>query len=913
MVMKGRILAFCLISSLLASAQTGNYFLSHFVPGKEHFNNNVCFDIEQDDRGLFYFAIQGGVLRFDGRTWDVIRTSGAVYALEIFNGQLYVAGSRGFGRIDVDQFGGTTYVPIYEQPDGRNIFQMLAINDQLYFLSDSHFFVYTSSNDQVTKLASSEEDNWLGLHEIFGNIFVSTETRGVLTLGKNSLVRASLMQDTTALVFAEQYEQQYLLGTTDNRLFLCAADLKLREIVLSDAAYLSASVFVSATWVNKDLVALGTLRGGVVFINPNTGATEEIINYNTGLPDNEIYTLAKDRHQHIWAAHTYGFTRIAPYLPFRSYRYYAGLQGNLLCATRHNNEVYVGTSLGLYKLVKEEFYDEITYFVDVPIKSKRPTQAQRKAEEPPPVEVKTERKGGLFSFLRKKKPEEETAVTQAPATGAPSETSGITYKREKRTKRILRSAHYSYKKIDGIDAKVTQLVVWNGRLLAAGLSGVDEITSQGIVSVLDYPTRYLYASATSGKLLISTYDDKIHELISDKNNWIETGLISGVEEPVNFMFEETGKAFWLCGLDKVYRVDVDTSRTVVSYTIPNSRFERILGAHISGKPMFVNSSGFFEFNPSSTSLIANDTLPQPEVYFTGQDRIWFNDDHGWFVLGGLTKNSGVDLLNLFPEIRFVSVDRSSDRLWIITGNNELLQFNTEKLQPYETSFPLFLRSMEQENIEVRKDKLRIDQESSSLRFTVVKPDYIGARSIEYRYFLEGLNPTWTEWSASNNQVDIPYLPTGEYTLKVQAKDIFGRITEMDPILMEVLPPYWKRSWFYALEFVIFASLVILSFRLSNRFRYVSMVLSLLSIIILIEFIQTAAGSTFVTDSSPVVEFLVQVGIAFLILPAELFLRKFMLRSIDKRGGYELAETKTETAPQVTEAEPKPATPSEETV
>jgi hypothetical protein len=221
--------------------------------------------------------------------------------------------------------------------------------------------------------------------------------------------------------------------------------------------------------------------------------------------------------------------------------------------------------------------------------------------------------------------------------------------------------------------------------------------------------------------------------------------------------------------------------------------------------------------------------------------------------------------------------------------------------------------MEQKNIEIRKDKLRIDQENSALHFTVVKPDYIGARSIEYRYFLEGLNATWTEWSASNSQIDIPYLPTGEYSLKVQAKDIFGRITELDPVQMEVVPPYWKRSWFYALEFVIFASLVILSFRLSNRFRYVSMVLSLLSIIILIEFIQTAAGSTFVTDSSPVVEFLVQVGIAFLILPAELFLRKFMLRSIDKRGGYTQAEeTENEKEPESAAEETKSSAPTEET-
>jgi hypothetical protein len=63
----------------------------------------------------------------------------------------------------------------------------------------------------------------------------------------------------------------------------------------------------------------------------------------------------------------------------------------------------------------------------------------------------------------------------------------------------------------------------------------------------------------------------------------------------------------------------------------------------------------------------------------------------------------------------------------------------------------------------------------------------------------------------------------------------------------------------------------------------------------------------------VVEFLVQVGIAFLILPAELFLRKFMLRSIDKRGGYAQAEeTESEKEPEPITEETKSSAPTEET-
>lgn len=888
-----KILACCLLITIAAKAQQGNYFLTHFTPDKDNFNN-ACFDLAQDQRGIFYFATQGGVLQFDGRNWDIIQTSGAVYAIEVVGGKLFVAGSKGFGKIETNESGLPTYQTIYESEDARNIFQMRSVNDQVYFLNDRNLFIYSPAANEVKLEASSKDEDWIGLHEIFGNAFVSSEDRGIFTLGKNSLIPAKLFQDQTSLVFAERQQNVYLLGTSESRLFLLQDDMRLKEVKVADSTYLSTSVMINAAWVNSDLVALGTLRGGIVFINPNTGETEEIINYNTGLPDNEVYTLIKDRNQNIWASHTYGFTRIAPYLPFRSFRYYAGLQGNLLCAIQHKNEVYVGTSLGLYKLVKEEFYDEITYFVEVPVKTTKKMQRKAKAEpEPAPVETKPDsQKGGIFGFLKKKKKNEAEPITTTP-TPSPETVeevkTTITYKQEKRTKRILRSSHFVYKRVEGIDAKVTQLVQWKGKLLAAGLSGVSEVTSQGIVPVMEYPTRFLFASESTGKLLISTYDDKLHEMVFDKAGWREERLLSNIDDPISFIFEEPGKAFWLSGLDKVFRVNHDATKPVMSLTVANSRFERLIGTNYNNRVIFSSSSGFFAYDFQNQSLQPIDSLPRPEVAFAEGERLWFRDDHGWFALNNNGSNDNIELLNLFSDIRFITADEQTGYLWIITGNNELFRFNPKKLLPTEFSYPLFLRSIEQENTLVPLGKLKMDQENSSLRIEVVKPDYIGARSVEYRYYLEGLHTQWSEWSVNNNIIDIAYLPNGKYRLLVQAKDIFGRVTTMEPLSMDVLPPYWQRSWFYALEFLVFASLVVLSFRLSNRFRFVSRVLSLLSIIILIEFIQTAAGSTFETGSSPVVEFLVQVSIAFMILPVEGFLRRFMLRSIDKNSQYKIDE------------------------
>lgn len=875
-----------LVLSIAGYAQTGNYLLSHFSPEQKQ-SNNVCFDIVQDNRGVFYFATQSGVLQFDGRNWDIIRTNGAVYTIELSeNGDLFVGGSNGFGKIAKNENGLESFVPLYEKSDAEYVFQIITSKESIYFLNEKNLFTYSITADSVTSIASTEATGaFSGLHKIFGSIHISTEENGIFGVKNGQWIKSNLpMPDSTSLIFASEFENNYLLGTSDNRVFVYRENKRLRELQLEDASYAHASVILNATWVNQELVALGTLRGGIIFINPTNGKTAEIINYSTGLLDNEIYTLISDRNQNVWAAHTYGFTRVAPYLPLRSFSYYPGLQGNLLCATNYRGNVYVGTSLGLYKLEKEEFYDEITYYVDVLVKPRVKTQTKKPV--PPPAEVKQEpEKGGFFKFLKRKKPEQ----TQQPVAQSKQPTKTTRqkprYKKEKRTRRILRSTFYGYKKVNGIDAKVTQLILWQNKLIAAGLDGAFEVNQLQSAPIIEDPVRFLFASEYKKMLIASTYDDKLHQLSIEKNNtWKDESKNQNIDDPINYIFEEGNRAVWFCSFDKIYRLAYsrDTVQQAQVMSVVNPSFGKTIGMSLDDQVIIVTSAGFYFYDKDKQELQKSDTLAAPKDFFANGTSIWFRDEHQWFLSSKTAKRSNLQLLNLFNDIRYLSTDARSNSVWIITGKNELFRFNSEKLRPIETTYPLFLKSIGQKDaVRVRKSSLEIDQENSSIKIEVVKPDYIGANAVEYRYFLQGLHTDWSDWSNSNFAIDFPYLPPGGYVLQFQSKDIFGKVSEMDPVTVMVLPPYWKRTWFYALEFAVFTCLVLLSFRLSSRYNVVSRLLSLLSIIILIEFIQTAAGSTFTTNSGPVVDFLIQVCVAFVILPVEGFLRKFMLKSIEK--------------------------------
>ncbi|MDH4058391.1 MAG: hypothetical protein OEU76_06480, partial [Cyclobacteriaceae bacterium] len=895
--MKSKLItSYFLFSFVVAVAQTGNYFLSNYSPDEERFNI-VCFDMVQDSRGVFYFATQAGILQFDGRNWDIIPTVGTIYSIAISElGDIYAAGSRGFGKIIKDENGLEVYSVLYEQSDMEYIFQILIQLDRIYFLSDKNLFEYEPLEKKTRTFAANEETGpFVSLNEIFNKVFVSTEQNGLFELDGTEIKATSIgVDNTAALILSQRYDDKYLLGTDDNQLFLCSSNFEIKRIQLQDSSYAQASVIVNATWINQNLVAVGTLRGGVIFINPETGTTEEIINYNTGLPDNEVFTLMTDRNLNVWVAHAYGFTRISPSLPFRSFRYYPGLQGNLLCATTYQDKVYVGTSLGLFALMKEEHYDEIRYYVEVPEKeiittqkaSKRKEADLPKAEE---VETKDSEKGGFFRFLKRKKSTMGEGEKDSPTTVARNEETGeyerqiiSSTRRELRTKKILRSSYYSYQKVVGVDAKILQLIHWKGKLIASGLGGAFEVNNGLPNRITEKPVRFLYASENNSRIIASTNDDQLLQFGFDKE-WKYVGPIENITEPIHYIFEEGETAIWFCGFDKVFRLTSLKEEPYLQQLIfNNSNFDKTIGLFLNNEVIIASPAGFFFYNQSTGQLVRGDTLRKPIAYFASSDNLWFRDKHSWYTAGSSGGHDNLQLLNLFSNLRFIDSDKRTGALWIITGSNELLQFNSGQVRNNEVIYPLMLKAILHNDIITGKNYLNVVQDESAFVVEVIKPDYIGNRFVEYRYLLEGLHQDWTEWSTQNNIIRFPYLPTGEYKLQVQSRDIFGRINDMEPVRLNIAPPYWKEPWFFAAEFSVFIFLVLLSFRLSYRFLIVSRLLSLLSIIMFIEFIQTVAGETF-SQSSPVIDFGIQVFVAMLILPVEGFLRRYFLQALAKRN------------------------------
>jgi hypothetical protein len=876
-------------ATITTYGQTGNYFLSHYSPNRDEIDH-LSFDIAQDERGVLYFANKAGVLQFDGKSWILIPTTGPVYTVTVSDeGVIFAGGLSGFGRI-IDEETGSMFEPLsISEPTATNIFQSASSAGSIYFLSNETLYILNAASGLVeTKLTPpKEQETFKSLFMIEDEVYVSTEDDDVLAVRNDKLERSQINPSAGEILFAHTLSAsgKTLIGTSADRVFVYEKD-NFSEITIKDIDYLHANVMVSGSWVNETLIALGTLRGGVIFINA-AGETQEITNYYTGLPDNEVFALLGDGQESVWVAHDYGYTRISPFLPFRTFNHYPGLEGNILCAYSMDDHVYVGTTLGLFKLVKDEVYEEEAYYVS---KKKTVSNAPVVREEPAEAAEAKTRKGLFGKRKDKKKKETEAEATPQAKEQAASTTTVTT--REKRTRRILKSLQYKYNKVEGINGKVTSLVNVHGTLVAAGLGGVYAIDGLQSTPISQDPVRSIFLSPSLGQLFVSTYNEEVKSFRKDTKKWTETHLLDTLQEDVSYMFEDKLENLWLCGRAGVLKVEmIDkeiTNIDEIPYLKPS--IDETVGLAVGSDVYVVNAGEFNLFDHGNDRFVRYDSLPGTRKYFASAGSFWFHDGHAWRTIDRtLTQKMQLDWLGLFADIRYLATTTGAPGLWVITAGNELYRFTpTDEARP--GAYPLFLKGIRLPEARIVKTKeLQVDEEKGVLTFDFVQPDYNGFQSIEYRYLMSGLGDAWSDWSPES-QMTFPLVSSGEYEITVQSKNIFGKVNELEKIYVKVLPPYWRRWWFYALEVVFFSALVLLSVRLSvsnPRYKPLSRVLSLLTVIMFIQFVQTLVYALINVQSSPVIEFLVQVFIALLVLPLELRLRTFMEHAAE--GRYDISK------------------------
>jgi hypothetical protein len=863
--MRGGIVFFySLIVSISAMAQSGHYFLTHYNPAEFNFDN-YNYDIVQDELGVVHIANRQGLLNYDGSSWWLTKTPFSLFSLAVDDqGTIYTGGRAGFGKFVLNEDLELAYSPIDSL--SVDVFDCYYSNGAVYFIDEYSVYMYNIANGQITEIVSSEHGELLDLHGRHNQIWVVSERDGILGIEDGDLVVPDQPAVPNTYVMRGHGEDRLIYYSSSGQFFYANKGETADSLIIDDEGYLNHHTVTQVEWVTDSLVAVSTLTGGIVFITIPAGHVEQIVNHETGLPDDELYNIFTDSEGAVWSTHPNGITIISPNIPFRTFNHYPGLEGVLQQVVPYDSGLYVATTVGVYKLNEHKEYSEKAIYEKVRVAVQEPTDT---------IEDLPKRKG-MFGFLKKKN---RKTQEQPPPPG----TSEYTY--QKKIIKTLKAVRFAFEPIKGITAKTTQFLEFQGTLLAATRAGVFKILPDTAYQIVDTPAHSIFGHEQSGLLFVSTINEDVLVLHKDGQSWVRTGMLNGLHDLISQVIADPQENVWLCGADSVYRLTLDhTELTDVEvFEINNPFFERLYATVYQNQVYFINSSGYFTYSDGkivkrndlpATIGLANKFLQSPD------GGLWMSTTKGWFGGAGGFKDPLV-FLSLVPDPKALAIEQGNI-YWVITSRNELFRIDGGKIASLPSTHGLYLKEIRSSNKRLPADAhLSVQQENGSLTFEFATPDYTGIYGTKYQYRLSGLTNKWSSWSDNNNVVTYPFLPANSYTLEMRTKDVLGNIETATPFHFEVQAPYWRRPWFYAAELLFFGGLLFLSFRLSRasgRFTFLSRLLGFMTLILIVEFFQTIAESKLETDESPVIDFFIQAFVALLILPVESVIRGFITGS-----------------------------------
>jgi hypothetical protein len=457
-------------------SQNGTPFITHFKECKDFETQNWA--ISQDNQNVMLFANRKGILYFDGQSWDIINIPHIPFAINKnpINNKVYVGANNSYGYLERNSKGEIIYKSLSSDSENIGIISKIIFADSTIFFYGENTISRHSINqpEKYKRWHSKEFRPFTGMFTTHKNTFFNVHGEGLYRLESDTLfpIVTGFYTENSEILFSLPYNNSRVLVGTDNSELYTFDGIKYYNYDINDEGYLLESILADGQIISDTLYAFGTLYGGVEVVNKKTGKIVYTVNYQNGLPDDEIYSLGLDNNNGLWISHEFGVSRVDFNLPLRNFTTYPGLKGNLLSSVWHNNELYVATNEGVYYLSEVKDYNEVDIWVKTRTKS-IPITRKTKTNEEAPVETKRSAKRFFSRLFSKDEPDTQTENKPLESKQKKSTKSKIKYVKRKESR--LKSINYIYKKVDNFNDKCTQLESTNNGILAASNNGLFHI------------------------------------------------------------------------------------------------------------------------------------------------------------------------------------------------------------------------------------------------------------------------------------------------------------------------------------------------------------------------------------------------------------------------------------------------------
>ena len=722
------------------------------------------WDIKQDKNGIVYFANNEGLLSYDGKYWNnyPLPNKTIVRSVEIgTDNRIYTGGQDEIGYFAPAANGRLQYHSLIEQIPAKDrsfgdVWDILSFKGNTFFRSPAKIFKFTDR----TTVVFDATDEWAFLGVCNGNLYAQDYKAGLLKFENDVWVPVSdiitiPVNDAVTGILPINAESAVITTLKNGLYSLSNNRITVLESV-NNALFKNERIY-AATAVNNEWLALATNNNGV-YITDFKGNIIQSFSRTEGLSNNNVLSIFSDSERNLWLGLDNGIDLITYNSSIKQIK--PLLQdGSGYTAIMHQNQLYLGTSNGLYS---------------VPLQ---------------PLPDMSFSKGSF------------TVVNN---------TRGQTWGLANINNQLLLGHHEGAFVIKNNNAEPisSNKGSWNfvslsntypaPGIISGGYNGLNifkyengQFSFSKTVEGFNESSRFV-AFDKENNIWVSHPYHGVFKIAQNKNGTYNTFAYSNAKGLPSLLNNHiyTIKNELLVATEKgiyVYNKEKDMFEPSAFYfKLLGDQSVRYLKEDNNGNTWFIHekSLGVIDFSKKEPMVIHlpelnNKMLSGFEcIYPVNESNIFLGGEKGFYHINYAKYRQSIP--KLFVQIRTVRIINESDSLLFGGYHNNQNQLQDKKDIP---------------SISYRWKTIRIEYASTLFGFQ---------SNLEYSYRLKGYDNNWSAWT-SRTEKEYTNLPAGEFSFEVKVRNNLGNESAVSIYTFNVLPPWYKTNLAKVLYLLILAA------------------------------------------------------------------------------------------------------------
>lgn len=715
----------------------------------------------QDKSNRLYIANNEGLLVYDGTKWQVYPVPNNTILRSIGfgeDGKLYAGAQDEFGYFAPDRVGRLQFTSLksllpVNQRNFPDVWQLKVAGSDIFFRTNTTIFRLSQGRIYTYQSNSA----WVSLHLHQGLALAHDAETGLkrwINGGWQTLIPKEALPAGIQITDMIAYQKDTsLLCTEKNGLFFLSGN-QLIPFKLEAANINPIQHFTSLSLSNDNSFLAGTYFNGVYRIT-RQGVVIENKSAKNRLPNNTVRCLFTDNSGNAWLGLDNGIAVFDFNPAIKHINPPAFNNGVGYAAQLHNNNLYFALSTGLQWL-------PITAVEDL------------------------------------------SSITKEPNT-------------------IL----------GGLTWNVSSI---NNQVVAGRDDGFWKINNNMPVPVSQTSGYWTYKTipGTSPATIAAGNYLGIHLFETNNEKFIDKGAIDSFTESSRYIETDNDNIWVSHPYRGIYKIKI-ADRSVVLFKqkdgLPSDLDNHVF--KIKNKILFATIKGIHEYSPSENRMIP--AKDYKELFGELPIRFLKEDAKGntWFVQ---SKMVGVaDYSGEKPRIHYIPELRNK----IVSGFENIFPYNTSNVligseegfyhinyEKYRENIKPFSAYLTLVKITGKKDsvlfggfqfsekeantKQSIPYKWNSLHFAFAASLFGLHSNMEFSYFLQGFDDTWSQWSR-NAEKDYTNLPAGSYTFKVKARNSPSHESSVYEYSFVIKPPWYQTILAYVLYILITSALLYMLF------------------------------------------------------------------------------------------------------